>query len=237
MLREGAAILDIGGESTRPGAEEVAEEEEIRRVVPVIHDILSAHPEAILSIDTSKTGVARKALEAGARIVNDVTGFRDPEMITVTAEAGAGCVVMHMQGSPRTMQESPHYDDVVAEIRNFFVERFETLTTAGVDPEAIVFDPGIGFGKTWDHNRLLLRQLEDLVVEERPLLLGVSRKSFIAKLISSENPEDRDLPTAAITSLGVEKGVLLHRVHAVAPNLQALRMSEAILRSSGNQAD
>jgi len=228
MLSEGAAILDVGGESTRPGAEDVPEEEETRRVVPVIAEIREHFPLATVSVDTSKPAVARMALEAGAHIINDVTGFRDPEMIEAAAEYDAGCVVMHMQGTPRTMQQSPSYENVVREIGDFFRERLASMQSAGIAPEAIVFDPGIGFGKSFDHNLALLNHLEELEIEGRPLLLGVSRKSFLGKLIDSDAPEERDWPTAAVTSLAVEKGVLLHRVHAVGPNREAMRMTEAM---------
>lgn len=228
MLSEGAAILDVGGESTRPGAEDVPEEEETRRVVPVIAEIRERFPRAAVSVDTSKPAVARRALEAGAHIINDVTGFRDPEMIEAAAEYDAGCVVMHMQGTPRTMQQSPSYENVVREIADFFRERLASMQSAGIAPEAIVFDPGIGFGKSFDHNLALLNHLEELEIEGRPLLLGVSRKSFLGKLIDSDAPEERDWPTAAVTSLAVEKGVLLHRVHAVGPNREAMRMTEAM---------
>ncbi len=228
MLNEGAAILDIGGESTRPGAAEVSTSDEITRVVPVIEEILGIHPEAVLSIDTSKPEVARAALKVGAKIINDVTGFRDSLMIEVAAEFEAGVVAMHMQGTPRTMQASPTYDDVVGEVRSFFLERHQTLTTAGLIPETIAYDPGIGFGKNLDHNLALLQHLEDLEVESRPLLLGVSRKSFLGTLISETSPEARDWPTTAVTALATQKGVPLHRVHAVAPNLEAMRMSEAM---------
>lgn len=228
MLKEGAAILDIGGESTRPGAAEVSTGDEIGRVVPVIEEILRSHPEAVLSIDTSKPAVASAALAAGARIINDVTGFRDPRMIEVAADSEAGVVVMHMQGTPRTMQASPTYTDVVAEIRDFFLERHQALTAAGILPEAIVYDPGIGFGKTLEHNLTLLKNLDALEIAGRPLLLGVSRKSFLGTLISESSPEERDWPTAAVTAFATEKGVPLHRVHAVSPNLEAMRMMEAM---------
>lgn len=229
MIAEGAAIIDIGGESTRPGADEVSVGEEMRRVLPAIEFILREAPDACLSIDTSKAEVARAAVDAGAVILNDVTGFRDPAMIEVAAATGAGIVVMHMQGSPRTMQASPVYTDVVAEIRSFFAERHETLTAAGIAPDAIVYDPGIGFGKTLEHNLQLLRSLDRLSGNGRPLLLGVSRKSFIGKLTGSDKVEDRNWPTVAITSRAREQGVPLHRVHEVRRNLEALRMTEAIL--------
>lgn len=229
LIAEGAALIDIGGESTRPGAAEVGETEELRRVLPVISRLAADHPATFLSIDTCKAGVAAAAVAAGARIINDVRGFRDPEMIAVAAESGAGLVVMHMQGTPRTMQESPVYDDLHGEITGFLKARFEALLAAGVAPETIVFDPGIGFGKTLDHNLAILRDLPRYTVADRPLLLGVSRKSFIGKLTGSDRIEDRNWPTVALTSRAREQGVLLHRVHEVKPNLEALRMTEAIL--------
>lgn len=229
LIEEGAAIIDIGGESTRPGAAEVSSEEEKDRVLPVIREILAKVPEACLSIDTSKANVAIAAVEAGASIINDVTGFRDPAMVEAAAKTGAGIVVMHMQGTPRTMQANPSYGNVVDDIRAFFEASHETLTSAGVDPEAIVYDPGIGFGKTLEHNLELLKHLDQLIVAERPVLLGVSRKSFIGKLVGSDNIEDRNWPTVAITSRAREQGVCLHRVHEVKANHEALRMTEAIL--------
>lgn len=231
MLEQGAAILDVGGESTRPGAPEIEPGEESRRVLPVIEGIAERFPGTCISIDTSKPRVARAALEAGASIVNDVTGFRDPSMIAVAAESGAGVVAMHMQGSPRTMQDEPKYGDVVEEVRAFFEDRFAALVAAGVAPEAVAFDPGIGFGKTLEHNLALLRSLDRLAVEDRPLLLGVSRKSFLGKLLGSDEIGDREWPTVAVTSLAREQGVPLHRVHEVRPNLEAMRMTEAMLGS------
>jgi dihydropteroate synthase len=229
LIAEGAALIDIGGESTRPGAAEVDEAEELRRVLPVIERLAAECPDTILSIDTCKAGVAAAAVAAGARVINDVRGFRDPAMIEVAARTGAGLVVMHMQGTPRTMQEAPVYEDLHAGITGFFLDRFEALAAAGVDPEAVVFDPGIGFGKTLDHNLAILRELPRYAVAGRPLLLGVSRKSFIGKLIGSDRIEDRHWPTVAITAQAREQGVLLHRVHEVKANLESLRMAEAIL--------
>ncbi len=229
LIREGAAILDIGGESTRPGAAQVGEEEELRRVLPAIQILSKRYPETVFSIDTCKPAVARAAVAAGARIINDVTGFRDPAMIAVATESGVGVVVMHMQGTPRTMQQAPIYDDLLGEIYGFFAERFEALTAGGVDPESIVFDPGMGFGKTLEHNLEILRHLNRSPVAGRPLLLGVSRKSFLGKLVGSDRIEDRHWPTVAITSHAREQGVPLHRVHEVKANLEALRMTEAIL--------
>ncbi len=228
MISEGAEIIDIGGESTRPGAAEVSGKEEIARTVPVI-STLRAEWNGWISIDTSKASVAEAALAAGADIVNDVSGLRDPAMVAVCTASGCGVVAMHMQGLPRTMQLAPSYDDVVREVREFFEERHESLTSAGIHPEALCFDPGIGFGKTVEHNLTLLRALDYLSVQHRPLLLGVSRKSFLAKLLGDPDMELREWPTVALTSLGREKGVMLHRVHSVRINREALRMTEAIL--------
>lgn len=233
MIAEGAEIIDVGGESTRPGAVAVPVTQEIARTVPVIA-ALRAEWAGLISIDTSKAAVAAAALAAGADIVNDISGLLgDPEMPAVCAASGCGVVVMHMQGRPQTMQVAPHYDDVVAEVRAFFEERLATLTAAGIDPAALCFDPGIGFGKNLDHNLALLAALEQLRVAGRPILLGVSRKSFIGRILGEKNLELREAPTVAITANAREKGVMLHRVHAVRPNVEALRMTEAILGAGG----
>ncbi|MEK7948911.1 dihydropteroate synthase [Luteolibacter soli] len=229
MIAEGAEIIDIGGESTRPGAAEVLVAEEIGRTAPVIA-ALREEWEGVISIDTMKASVAAAALEAGADIVNDVSGLTgDPEMAPLCVKTGCGVVVMHMQGDPRTMQVAPHYDDVVAEVRAFFEERLAALIAAGLDPETICFDPGIGFGKTVEHNLALLRALPELGAGGRPVLLGVSRKSFIGRVLGSADLADRSWPTVAITAWAREAGVMIHRVHEVLPNVQALRMTEAIL--------
>lgn len=233
MIAEGAELIDIGGESTRPGAAMVPAEEEIARTVPVIA-ALRAEWEGLISIDTSKAAVAEAAVAAGADIVNDVSGLlADPQMTAVCAASGCGVVVMHMQGRPQTMQKSPYYADVVAEVRAFFAERLATLTVAGIEPEALCFDPGIGFGKNLDHNLALLRALGEISPTGRPLLLGISRKSFIGKILATDDLDAREWPTVALTANAREKGVMLHRVHAVRPNLEALRMTEAIL-GAGN---
>jgi dihydropteroate synthase len=232
MIEEGAAILDIGGESTRPGSLPVAADEEIRRVVPVITSIRKFW-DGWISVDTSKAGVADAALHAGADIVNDVSGLRsDPEMAAVCARHQCGVVVMHMQGEPRTMQVAPHYEDVVREVAEFFDERMETLTRAGIGADSLCFDPGIGFGKSLTHNLSLLRALDQLAPDGRPLLLGVSRKSFIGMILGDPDLHLRDWPTAALTARARESGVMLHRVHEVRPNVEALRMVEAILGDS-----
>jgi len=229
MISEGAAIIDIGGESTRPGADEISADEEILRTKPVI-EALRAEWDGLISIDTMKASVAAAALLAGADIVNDVSGLNaDPEMTSLCGETGCGVVVMHMQGDPRTMQRKPVYSDVTKDVREFFSNRFKELTAAGIDPMALCFDPGIGFGKTVEHNLELLRALDRLSVENRPLLLGISRKSFIGKILGDSDVSLREWPTVAITAYAREKGTMIHRVHSVRPNLEALRMTEAIL--------
>jgi len=230
MIDEGATLIDIGGESTRPGAAAlVAEDEEIARTVPVVA-ALRAEWDGLISIDTTKAGVAAAALAAGADIINDVSGLRaDPGMAALCAACGCGVVVMHMQGDPGTMQHAPNYADVVTEVASFFADRAAALTAAGIHPAALCFDPGIGFGKTPAHNLELLRSLDRISPPGRPLLLGVSRKSFIAKLLGSDELARRDSATAALTALARAHGVMLHRVHAVRPNLDALRTTEAML--------
>lgn len=226
----GAAILDIGGESTRPGAADVPVAEELSRVLPVITGLRAALPSALLSIDTMKAEVASQALAAGADIINDVTGLTgDPLMPEVAAAAACGVVIMHMQGNPRTMQLAPEYRDVVAEVTAYLHQRMHALEAAGIPAIRMAFDPGIGFGKTPGHNLALLRALDSLAPHGRPLLVGLSRKSFIGSVLGSPVMADRDWPTVALTSLARERGARVVRVHDVAPNHQALRMTEAIL--------
>ncbi|RYD18268.1 MAG: dihydropteroate synthase [Verrucomicrobiaceae bacterium] len=233
MISEGAGLIDIGGESTRPGSAPVPAEEEISRTAPVIAG-LRKEWDGLISIDTSKAAVAAAALEAGADVVNDVSGLQaDPEMTGVCARSGCGVVVMHMQGTPRTMQSAPVYADVVREVREFFEERLRTLTAVGIEEQALCFDPGIGFGKNLEHNLALLRALDRISAGARPILLGISRKSFIGKILGTEDLSAREWPTIAITANAREKGVMLHRVHAVRPNVEALRMTEAILGVTG----
>lgn len=229
MVADGADILDIGGESTRPGAEPVDEAEELRRVLPVIR-ALRSQSQVLISIDTMKASVARAALDAGADIINDVTGLRgDAAMVRLAAERDCGLVAMHMIGDPQTMQTAPHYDDVVAEVRSYLEERLRILSTAGIAPERIALDPGFGFGKTLEHNLSLLRHLPQLAIGDRPLLIGVSRKSMIGKVLHSTDMADRHWPTIALTAYAREHGARILRVHDVKPNAQALRMIEAIL--------
>lgn len=238
LVAEGAEIIDIGGESTRPGAEPVSEEEELRRVIPVIerltrHSTLNTQHSTV-SIDTMKPAVARAAVGAGAAIINDVSGLRDPAMIEVAVETGAGVIAMHMQGSPRDMQTAPRYEDVCAEIREFFRQTYDRCLACGMTAARIAFDPGIGFGKALAHNLALIRHLGSLRVADRPLVLGVSRKSFIGKVLGTDALAEREWPTVALTSLGRAKGANVIRVHAVRPNVEALRMTEAILPSEAS---
>lgn len=232
LLAEGADILDIGGESTRPGAEPVEEAEELRRVLPVIRAVRS-QTKALISIDTMKAAVARAALEAGADIINDVTGLRaDAAMPRLAAETNAGLVVMHMTGTPQTMQANPHYDDVVAEVRAYFENRLRLLENEGIDLERVVLDPGFGFGKALEHNLALMRELPQLS-PNRPLLIGVSRKSMIGKVLHSDAMDDRYWPTIALTAHARDHGARIVRVHDMKPNREALRMMEAILNGVG----
>ena len=230
MAESGAEIIDVGGESTRPGAQPVVPNEEMDRVVPVIEEIARS-TSAFISIDTSKAAVARAALGAGAHIINDVTGGRgDDAMLPLAAETGAALIIMHMQGTPQTMQINPTYADVVEEVAEFFRQQFARAVRLGVDPMRIAFDPGIGFGKTLAHNLELLANLPRLRIESRPLVVGVSRKSFLGKI--SGNVSDRAVATIAMTSLLRQRGAQVLRVHDVMPNLQALRTAEALLAAS-----
>ncbi|HWC49428.1 MAG TPA: dihydropteroate synthase [Solirubrobacterales bacterium] len=227
LAEAGAEILDVGGESTRPGADPVGEEEELRRVVPVIRGLAAS--QSRLSVDTSKAPVAAAALDAGAEIVNDVTALRgDPEMGALCAERDATVVLMHMLGEPRTMQEDPRYDDVVTEVKAFLAERLEAAVAAGIAEERVWLDPGIGFGKTAAHNMELLRRLDELHELGRPLVVGTSRKSFIGRVDGS--PADQRLGgTIASSVLAAAEGADVLRVHDVAEMRQALAVAMAIL--------
>lgn len=230
MLAEGATMLDVGGESTRPGAQAVSETEELRRVLPVIDGLLVNAPGCLISVDTSKAAVAQAALDHGAAIVNDVTALRgDRAMAGVVARGNAALVLMHMQGTPRTMQVEPRYEDVVAEVRAFFEERLVAAEAAGIPLAALALDPGIGFGKTVAHNLTLLRGLEQLPVRSCPLVLGVSRKSFLARIAAVDTMPERLWPTLALTAMLREKGARVLRVHDVKPNVAALLTAEALL--------
>jgi dihydropteroate synthase len=227
LAAAGAEILDVGGESTRPGAESVGEAEELRRVVPVIRGLSDLDCE--LSVDTSKAPVAAAALDAGAAIVNDVTALRgDLEMAALCAERNATVVLMHMLGEPRTMQDDPRYEDVVAEVKAFLAQRLEAAVAAGIAEERIWLDPGIGFGKTAEHNMELLRRLGELRELGRPLVIGTSRKSFIGRLDGSAAGE-RLGGTIASSVLAAVEGAAVLRVHDVAEVRQALTVATAIL--------
>jgi dihydropteroate synthase len=230
MAAEGAHIIDVGGESTHPGSQPVTVAQELLRVIPVIEN-LRRKLDVPISIDTSKAEVARAAIEAGASIVNDVTGGRgDDKMLPLVAETKSAFIIMHMQGTPRTMQIQPHYTDVVAEISEFFRQQYALAIGLNIDPMAIAFDPGIGFGKTLEHNIELLAQLERLRPHDRALVVGVSRKSFLGKLIGSRQISDRLTPGLALTSLLRARGADVFRVHDVRENVYALRVTEAILQ-------
>jgi dihydropteroate synthase len=233
MLDEGADMLDVGGESTRPGSDPVSQEEEIRRVVPVLERILSVRPEAVISIDTYRAGTATAAIEAGASLVNDVTALRgDPRMVYVIEEAAACQVIlMHMQGEPKTMQREPHYQDVVREVSDFLAERAEYAVAAGVRPENIIVDPGIGFGKNLEHNLALLHNLDAIVDLGFPVLIGASRKSFIGRITGVQLARDRVSGTVATTVLAYERGATFFRVHDVRANREALAVAEAVLHA------
>jgi dihydropteroate synthase len=227
LVAAGAEILDVGGESTRPGAGPVAAEEELRRVVPVIAGLGDLDCE--ISVDTSKAAVAAAAIDAGATIVNDVTALRgDPEMAPLCAERGAGVVLMHMLGEPRTMQEDPRYEDVVAEVKAFLAERVGAATAAGIAEERVWVDPGVGFGKTAAHNMELLRRLGELRELGRPLVIGTSRKSFIGRVDGSA-ADERLGGTIASSVLAAAEGAEVLRVHDVAEMRQALAVAAAIL--------
>ena len=232
MAAEGAQIIDVGGESTRPGAESVAVEEELNRVIPVIEE-LHARSDTTISIDTAKAQVARAAIEAGASIINDVTGGRgDDKMMPLVAENKSAFIVMHMQGNPQTMQLEPRYDDVVSEVADFFRQQYARAIECGIDPMAIAFDPGIGFGKTLEHNLELLAQLDRLRAHERPLVVGISRKSFLVKVTGSSEISDRLAPAVALTSFLRAQGADVFRVHDVKENVSALRVTEAVLEKT-----
>ena len=229
LANEGAAILDIGGESTRPGSDPVPEEEELRRVLPVVEQL--AGGQARVSIDTTKSGVARAAVDAGAVIVNDVSAFRfDPELAGVVAGASVDCCLMHMLGEPRTMQDDPRYDDVVSDVKAFLEGRLAFAVSEGVNESRVWLDPGIGFGKTVEHNLELLRRLDEIVAIGRPVVIGTSRKSFLGKLVGGRDETHRLPGTIATNVLALERGATIFRVHDVAQNADALNVAAATFR-------
>ena len=230
LQAEGAGILDIGGESTRPGAEPVAADEELRRVVPVIEGLYERGVQAQISVDTSKARVAAAALDAGATLVNDVTALRgDPAMAELVASRGAECCLMHMLGEPRTMQVDPRYDDVVSEVKAFLEQRMAFAVARGVAEERILLDPGIGFGKTAEHNLELVARVDELVALGRPVVIGTSRKSFLGR-ITGRAVDDRLAGTITTNVLAYERGARVFRVHDVAPVYDGLVIAGATVR-------
>jgi dihydropteroate synthase len=230
MLADGAAIVDVGGESTRPGADDVSLDAELRRVVPVLERLDGRR----VSIDTSRAEVARRALALGAELVNDVTALRrDPELAGAVADSGASLCLMHMQGEPRTMQEAPRYDDVVADVAAFLEERLAYAVDSGIQEERICLDPGFGFGKTADHNLALLRRLDRIVAIGRPVMVGISRKSTLARIVPS--PDTRVGSDAASVGAAVsafDRGATLFRVHDVRSHVEALAVAAAVERGT-----
>lgn len=231
MADQGADILDVGGESTRPGSEGIDAAEEWRRVGDVI-ETLAAKVDVPLSVDTRKPEVAEKAVAAGAGIVNDVSGLRDPKMVQVVAKARAGVVIMHMLGEPKTMQAAPRYVDVVAEVRDYLAGQAKGAMAAGVAPEAIAVDPGIGFGKAWEHNVSLLRRVDALSALGHPVVIGVSRKSFLAKGGGRE-AEERLPGSLAAAAFAVVRGAHVVRAHDVPETIRAMRVVDALLERPG----
>jgi len=230
MLDEGAAIVDVGGESTRPGSDPIEADEELLRVVPVIEGLVKARPGTPLSVDTRKPEVASAALDAGASVVNDIAGGRNSALLETISRTGAGVVLMHMLGEPKTMQDDPRYDDVVAEVHEFLRERIEAAVFAGIPEERICIDPGIGFGKTVDHNLALLRAVPALRLLGAAVMVGASRKGFIGALTGVEDPAARLEGSLAVAVLAAAHGADLVRVHDVEATVRALKVADAVVR-------
>jgi dihydropteroate synthase len=231
LVADGAAIVDVGGESTRPGSEPVAAATEMARVLPVVEGLVATGTDAQISIDTRKASVARVALAAGASMDNDVSALRDHEMAGVVAESGADCCLMHMLGEPRTMQDDPRYDDVVDEVKGFLSARLELALREGVPEERVLLDPGIGFGKRDEHNLALIRRLDEIVALGRPVVIGTSRKGFLGRAGGVSAGADRLAGTLATNVLALERGASVFRVHDVAPAREALAVAAATLAS------
>lgn len=227
---DGADLVDVGGESTRPGAAAVSPAEEIRRVVPVVAGLVEAGVP--VSVDTSKPEVAAAALAEGAVAVNDITALVDPVMAALVAETGCGAVLMHMQGTPQTMQDHPSYGDVAVEVRDFLLDRAAAAERAGIDRQKICIDPGIGFGKAQKHNLQLLARLDLLVATGYPVLVGTSRKSFLGRILDEPDPAERDVATAATVAIAATRGAALVRVHNVEMTRQAVLIADAVVRST-----
>jgi len=231
MAAEGAALIDVGGESTRPGAQPVALQEELRRILPVIEELRRV-TTAIISVDTSKPEVIRAAAAAGAGFINDVRALREPGALEAAAASGCGLCLMHMQGEPRSMQVAPHYQDVVTEVRAFLTARVATCRGAGIDPLRLSVDPGFGFGKNLEHNLTLLRHLPELVADGRPVLVGLSRKSTVGKLTGRE-PGERVHGSVALAVIAALKGARIIRAHDVAATVDALQVTAAVAAEGG----
>lgn len=228
MAQEGAALVDVGGESTRPGAASVPAAEELRRVLPVVRALAAELPGRI-SVDTYKAAVAAEVLESGVSVINDVSALRmDPEMVAVVRDAQCAVVLMHMKGEPRTMQERPTYDDVVAEVYSFFLERLNWAVQQGLKEENLLIDPGIGFGKTMSHNLELLRHLSTFRSLGRPIVVGTSRKRFLGEILGVEDAQDRDAATAATSVIAACQGAHVLRVHQVGINRDAVKVARAV---------
>ena len=230
LVDEGADLVDVGGESTRPGSDPVEVDEELRRVVPVIEGLAKARPGTPISIDTRKPKVAIAALDAGACVVNDITAGRDTKLLEIVARTGAGIVLMHMLGEPKTMQDDPRYDDVVAEVNEFLRERIEAAVFAGIPEERTCIDPGIGFGKTVEHNLALLRAVPALRMLGAAVMVGASRKGFIGTLTGVEDPAARLEGSLAVAVLAAAHGADLVRVHDVEATVRALKVADAVVR-------
>jgi dihydropteroate synthase len=231
MAAEGAALIDVGGESTRPGAQPVALQEELRRILPVIEELRRV-TTAIISVDTSKPEVIRAAAAAGAGFINDVRALREPGALEAAAASGCGLCLMHMQGEPRSMQVAPHYQDVVTEVRAFLTARVATCRGAGIDPLRLSVDPGFGFGKNLEHNLTLLRHLPELVADGRPVLVGLSRKSTVGKLTGRE-PGERVHGSVALAVIAALKGARIIRAHDVSATVDALQVTAAVAAEGG----
>jgi dihydropteroate synthase len=230
MAAEGADLIDIGGESTRPGSDPVDEPEQIRRVVPVLQALAGKDLPVVYSIDTTRSAVAEAALDAGAYIINDISaGSDDPQMLPLAARRRSPVILMHMLGRPKTMQVNPTYQDVTAEVSGYLNERIIAAGICGIEPEKILIDPGIGFGKTVEHNLELLRRLQELTVLGRPVVVGTSRKSFIGRITGESEPSRRLFGTAATVAWCLANGAAIVRVHDVGPMVQVVKMMRAIL--------
>ncbi|MBW2063533.1 MAG: dihydropteroate synthase [Deltaproteobacteria bacterium] len=233
MTQEGADIIDVGGESTRPYSEQVSVDVELERVIPVI-EVLSKEIAIPISIDTVKAEVVREAIRAGASMINDISALRfDPNMISVAAEAQVPVILMHMKGTPANMQESPTYEDLIPEIKGFLREAIDRAVDKGIKEENIIIDPGIGFGKTFDNNLEIIRDLNEFTTLKRPILLGTSRKSFLGHILG-KGPSERDVATMATISVGVMNGASIVRVHDVKSAVDTVRVIDAIKRGSAN---